>query len=161
MSHQESWHKQKSYQGIDQSDCVYLNFENLNNFEPVRYQFQQEGIVFSNALALQPSNSAYPPRSGRMVLMGAPRSGWLEATFEPLVSFFECYVTSSQRTVLSAYGRDNSMLATTETGGPNLQGSDSEIPPHAWLKLEVVGIYRITLYAFDGQFTVDDLAFGI
>jgi hypothetical protein len=44
--------------------------------------------------------------------------------------------------------------------GPNLAGSDSDIPPNAQLRIEEPNISRITFYAFDGQLTINDLCFG-
>src|SRR5919202_261193 len=43
---------------------VCLNLEDLKCFEVVDRQFHRYGITFENAIALQPSNPAYPPRTG-------------------------------------------------------------------------------------------------
>ncbi|MEC4983092.1 MAG: hypothetical protein SAJ37_10565 [Oscillatoria sp. PMC 1068.18] len=137
-----------------------LNFEDLRCFEAVENQFQPWGINFSNAIALQPSNQAYPPRTGSIVLLGAPKSGLIEASFSKPIRHFKCYVTCSQRTVLSAYDRDDQVVARTEMTGQNLAGSDSEIPPNACLEVTASNITRVSIYAFDGQITVDDLSFA-
>ena len=139
---------------------VCLNLEDLKCFEVVEHQFHHYGIALINAIALQPSNPAYPPRSGSTVLMGAPKSGWLEARFSEPVCMFSCYVTSSQRTILSAYDYQDKLLERQSMTGPNLAGSDSLIPPNALLRVEHPNISRITLYAFDGQLTVTDVNFG-
>lgn len=140
---------------------VHLDLEDLKCFDVVEHQFHHYGITFHNAIALQPSNPAYPPRSGKTVLLGAPRSGWLEIAFSQPVSAFSCYVTSSQRLVLSAYNLQDKLVASASLAEPNLAGSDSSIPPNALLKLEESNISRITLYAFDGQITVDDISMTI
>ncbi len=139
---------------------ICLNLEDLKCFEAVEHQFHHYGITFKNAIALQPSNPAYPPRSGTTVLMGAPKSGWLEATFSQPVSMFCCYVTSSQRTVVSAYDHQEKLLVRSSITGPNLAGSDSQIPANAELKIESSNILRITVYAFDGQLTLADPSFS-
>jgi hypothetical protein len=139
---------------------VYLNLEDLKCFEVVERQFHHYGITFKNAIALQPSNPAYPPRSGTTVLMGAPKSGWLEADFLHPISQFCCYVTSSQRTILSAYDHQDNLLVRCSMTSPNLAGSDSQIPPNAQLTIEGSDISRITFYAFDGQMTIGDLSFS-
>ena len=139
---------------------ICLNLEDLKCFEVVEHQFHHYGITFKNAIALQPSNPAYPPRTGITVLMGAPKSGWLEATFSHPVSMFCCYVTSSQRTVLSAYDYQEKLLVRSSITAPNLAGSDSQILPNAELRVESPNISRITFYAFDGQLTVADPSFG-
>lgn len=138
--------------------CVYLNLEDLKCFEVVDRQFQSWGVIFHNCIAIHPSNPAFPAH-GTTVLMGAPKTGWLEATFLQPVSFVKAFATSSQRLVLSAYDRDNQRLAQADMPAPNLAGSDSEIPPNAPLSLKAPNIHRITFCAFDGQFTVDDLSF--
>ncbi|HEY9632485.1 MAG TPA: hypothetical protein V6D14_03710 [Coleofasciculaceae cyanobacterium] len=139
---------------------VYLNLEDLKCFEAVEHQFHHYGITFKNAIALQPSNPAYPSRSGTNVLMGAPTSGWLEAKFLQPISKFCCYVTSSQRTILSAYDHQDNLLVRCSMAGSNLAGSDSQISPNAQLRIEGSNISRITFYAFDGQLTVTDLSFS-
>jgi hypothetical protein len=139
---------------------VCLNLEDLKCFEVVEHQFHHYGITLKNAIALQPSNPAYPPRSGTTLLMGAPKSGWLEVRFRQPVSSFCCYVTSSQRTILSAYDHQEKLLVRKSMTGPNLAGSDSDIPPNAQLRVEEPNISRITFYAFDGQLTINDLCFS-
>lgn len=139
---------------------VALNLEDLKCFEVVERQFQGLGIAFRNALALQPSNPAFPPRSGTTVLLGAPKNGFLEITLQKPACFVSAYVTSSQRTVLTAYDHEDKPIGRAEMPGPNLAGSDSEIPPNTQLSLSVPNIHRLTFYAFDGQMIVDDLSFG-
>jgi hypothetical protein len=138
---------------------VCLDLEDLRCFEVVDEQFQHYGITLKNAIALQPSNPAYPPRSGNTVLMGAPKSGWLEATFSKPISKFCCYVTSSQRMVLSAYDSQDKLLVRQSLSVPNLAGFDDKLPPNAQMIIEEPNISRITFYAFDGQLTLDDLSF--
>lgn len=138
---------------------VYLNLEDLKCFEVVDSQFRDYGITLQNAIALQPSNPAYPTRNGNTVLMGSPKNGWLEATFSQTISKFCCYVTSSQRTIISAYDSQDKLLARQSLPGANLAGFDSQLPPNAQLLIETDNISRITLYAFDGQLTASDLSF--
>ena len=138
---------------------VSLNLEDLKCFEVVEHQFRHYGVTFKNAIALQPSNPAYPPRTGTTVLMAAPKSGWLEASFSHPIGKFSCYITSSQRMIMSAYDSQN-VLISKSTIEPNLAGSDSPTPPNVQLSLDGFNISRITFYAFDGQLVVDDFSFG-
>ncbi len=80
--------------------CIALNLEKLKSFEVLDWQFAELGVTFTNAIVLQPSNPAFPPRSGTMVLISGPRSGWLEASFREPVSCVSCFVTSSRQMVL-------------------------------------------------------------
>ncbi len=138
---------------------VCLNLEDLKCFEVVEHQFRHYGVSFKNAIALQPSNPAYPPHSGTTVLMGAPKSGWIEVIFSEPICRFCCYVTTSQRMILSAYDHHDKLLLRQSMTEPNLAGSDSEIPPNAPIRIEEPNISRITFYAFDGQLTIDGLSF--
>jgi hypothetical protein len=140
--------------------CIRLSLESLKSFEAVDSQFRAWGITLSNAIALNPSNAAFPPRSGQIVLMGAPKSGWLEVIFHRPARFFNAYVTSSQRAILCAYDERGQVLDQRELRSPNLALSDSSIRPNAQLKVFGPNIARVTLYAFDGQLTLDDPCFG-
>ncbi len=139
---------------------VHLNLEDLKCFEVVERQFHHYGISFRNAIALQPSNPAYPPRSSATLLMGAPKSGWLEVIFSQPVSMFCSYITSSQRTIVSAYDSEDNLLSRASITESNLADSDSQIPPNAQLQIQTPNISHITFYAFDGQLTVTDLSFS-
>jgi len=139
---------------------VRLNLNQLRPFEVVERQFQNHGVTFKNAIALIPSNPAFPARNGKTVLMGCPKSGWMEATFERPVEFVAGFVTASCNTVMAAYDAENRPLAQTRTAGPNLAGSNAEIPPNAELSLRVRNIRRVTFQAFDGHLTLGDFCFG-
>jgi hypothetical protein len=91
--------------------------------------------------------------------MGAPKSGWIELIFSEPICMFCCYITTSQRMILSAYDHHDKLLLRQSMTEPNLAGSDSEIPPNAPIRIEEPNISRITFYAFDGQLTIDGLSF--
>lgn len=140
-------------------NCIYLNLEDLKCFEVIKHQYQKWGIVFDNCIAIQPSNPAFPTDSSLMVMMGAPKGGYLEATFLQPVQFVSAFVTSSQRLVLSAYDRDRQLLTQTVLPGANLANSDSAVPPNTLLSVTANDIYSVTFCAFDGQFTIDNFCF--
>jgi hypothetical protein len=140
-------------------NCIYLNLEDLKCFEVVKHQYQKWGIVFDNCIAIQPSNPAFPTYSGLMVLMGAPKGGYLEATFLQPVQFVSAFVTSSQRLLLSAYNRDRQLLTQTVLPGANLANSDSAVPPNTLLSVTANDIHSVTFCGFDGQFTIDNFCF--
>jgi len=139
--------------------CVCLDLEDLECFEVVERQYQRWGVIFTNCIAIEPSNPAFPTHSGRIVLMGSPKSGFLEATFLQPVQVVSSFVTSSQRLVFTAYGSDRKMLRQDILAGSNLANSDSNLQPNVLLKLEAKDIHRVTFCAFDGQFTIDDFSF--
>nr|WP_100897868.1 hypothetical protein [Nostoc flagelliforme] len=139
--------------------CICLDLEDLKCFEPVERQYERWGVIFHNSIAIQPSNPAFPAYSGLTVLMGAPKSGFLEATFLHPVNSVSAFVTSSQRLVLSAYDRDQQLIAQTTLPSANLANSDSAISPNTLLSITANNIYSVTFCAFDGQFTLDNFRF--
>ncbi|MDF5723158.1 MAG: hypothetical protein PUP91_22340 [Rhizonema sp. PD37] len=139
---------------------TFLNLENLKCFETVEQQYKQYGVVFSNCIAIEPSNPAFPKNSGTLVLMGAPKGGFLEATFLQPVQSVSAVVTSSQRLVLSAYDGDCQLLSQAVLSGANLANSDSTVPPNTLISVSAKNIHTVTFCAFDGQFTVDDFSFS-
>ncbi|MGG6296076.1 hypothetical protein ACQ4M4_16945 [Leptolyngbya sp. AN02str] len=139
---------------------VRLDFDSLQPFERVERHFQKFGITFKNAIALQPSNPAFQPMPGKMVLMGSPKSGWLEAVFDRPVSWVSSSITGSRRTVMAAFDANNRPIAQAQTAGPNLAGSSSKLLPNLELSLLGEGIQRITLQTFDGQLTVSEFSFS-
>jgi hypothetical protein len=139
--------------------CIYLNLEDLKCFETVERQYEPWGVIFHNSIAIQPSNPAFPTNSGLTVLMGSPKSGFLEATFLRPVSWVSMFVTSSQRLELCAYDRHNQLLTQTALPAANLANSDSALPPSTLLSLKAKDIHRITFSSFDGQFIIDGFNF--
>ncbi|HEY9644037.1 MAG TPA: hypothetical protein V6C57_26330 [Coleofasciculaceae cyanobacterium] len=140
------------------STYIRLDMEDLPCFATVEKQFEQWDVVFANAIAIRPSNPAYPPHSGITVLMGAPKDGYLEASFLRPAHFVSGFVTSSRRTVLTAFDQENRVIASTETPGANLATSESA-QANMQLSIRAAKIHRVTFHAFDGQLTLDDFCF--
>ncbi|NET32341.1 MAG: hypothetical protein F6K19_10080 [Cyanothece sp. SIO1E1] len=143
------------------SASVQLDFESLDCFEAVGDRFAERGVVFNNAIALHPSNPAFPTHSGSMVMIGAPKAGWLEVNFQCPVQAVSGYVTSSRRTLLIAYDAEDNLLAKDELPSSNLAGSDSKIAPNRQLSLKTPNIHRVAFQSLGGQLTVDDLSFKV
>lgn len=142
-------------------NCNCLNLKDLKCFEAVERQYERWGVIFQNCIAIQPSNPAFSSNSGETVLMGSPKSGFLEATFLRPVRWVSAFVTSSQRLVLSAYDQNNQMLTQTALPAGNLANSDSDLPPNMLLSVTANDIHRVTFSAFDGEFIVDDFTFCV
>jgi hypothetical protein len=139
---------------------IHISLEELKSFETVENQFQNLGIKFTNAIALEPSNPAFAAANGVKVLMGAPKTGLIEVTFTNPVKWVGARVTSSRRTILSGYDRQGTEIARDEMPTPNLVGSNSPIPANTPLKVQADAISKATFYAFDGQLIIVDFSFG-
>lgn len=146
---------------IDEPACIRLDLEDLKCFEAVDSQFEQWGVTFTNAMAIHPSNPAFPPHSGNTVLIGAPKSGSLEATFSSPVCYVSAFVTSSRRAVLAAYDQEGQSVAHAEIPGANLAGSECLIAPNTPLTVKGSNIYRVTFFTFDGHLTVDGFSYRL
>ncbi len=136
---------------------VRLALEELNCFETVQKQFAHWGILFQNAIAISPSNPAFGVSADVKVLMGAPKSGLIEITFDRPVKLVKALVTSTRRSVLSAYDHAGEIINQTEMPGANLIGCDSEIAPNFPLSVQGSPISKVSFYAFDGQIILHSL----
>lgn len=143
-----------------QDRCVRLDMEDLQPFETLNHQYEEWGVTFHNAIALEPSNPAFPSRTGKMVVIGAPRNGWIEAKFHYPVSCVNSFVTSSRRLVLSAFDASDRPLGHVEVEAANLATPNAKFKPNTKLTLQAANIHRITLSCMDGQVTLDELSFS-
>ncbi|MBF2085242.1 hypothetical protein [Thermoleptolyngbya sp. C42_A2020_037] len=144
----------------DALNDIELDFDELQTFETVSTQFCHLGVTFANAIALVPSNPAFPSHSGQLVLMGCPKGGWLEATFDQPVQRVSGHITSSRPTVMAAFDEHNRPVAQTQTPAANLAGSDSSQTPNLEMTLTARRISRVTFYTFDGQLTLGAFSFA-
>lgn len=147
---------------------VRLDLEDLPSFVVVDRQYAPWGVLFSNAVAICPSNPAYPPRSGMMVLLGAPQDGWLEATFLQPVQYVSSFITSSRCTVMRAFNNRNELVAETKSSASLDPSHRHDQPTHQpttttnlRLSLNASNICRVTLHSFNGHLTVDDFCFCV
>lgn len=148
---------------VSTSVGVRLDLEDLPSFAVVDRQYAPWGVLFNNAVAICPSNPAYPPRSGMMVMLGAPQNGWLEATFLQPVQYVGGFITSSRCTVMRAFDSQNELVAETETASLNQFDRYDQLSTMANLRLSLnaSNICRITLHSFNGHLTVDDFCFCV
>ena len=143
----------------EQTELQCLNLETLESFEVINEQFEKLGLTFNNAIALKPSNPAFPTYSGQMLLLAAPDNGCIEITFSEPVSYVSGRVTSSRPTILTAYNSLGQEVVRKKLLTANLAGSNSPIPPNELLFAEARNIHKVTFYAFDGQLTLDAISF--
>ncbi len=143
---------------IGETFCVRLDLEDLPCFSQVDQHYEAWGVEFKNAMAIKPSNPAYPPHSGSKVMMGSPESGWVEATFASPVRYVSSFITSSRRTVMMAFDRQNQLVAQTESPTGNLKQNGNQAA-NLKLSVQAANIHRITFHSMNGQITLDDFCF--
>jgi hypothetical protein len=147
--------------GTQLGKATHLKFDELNNFEVVDRQYEQWGVIFSNAIALHPSNPAFPPYSGVMLLLGAPKEGRIEATFVTPVQFVSGFVTSLHRALLLAFNHAGDLITQSESSGGSLADSSSAILANSKLTVSAPDIHRVVFQTSTGQLTLDDFTFGL
>lgn len=140
-------------------ECIRLNFDEFKSFETLFKQFEDWGIIFDNSLVIQPSNPAFPSRSGLKVIMASPQSGLLEVNFLRPANWVSALVTSSQRLVFSAYNQQGELLDEAVLPTANVVNSDSDIPPNTMLSVAAQEIWKVKVFCFDGHFTLDEFRF--
>jgi hypothetical protein len=140
------------------SELLCLNLETLTPFEVIDRQFESLGITFNNAIALKPSNPAFPTYSGQMLLLASPDNGMISMTFAQPVSYVSGRVTSSRPTIVTAYNCLGQELVRKKLPSANLAGSNAPIPPNELLFVQARNIHKVTFYAFDGQLTLDAIS---
>jgi hypothetical protein len=139
---------------------VHLAIEELQCFEVLENQFSQWGVTFNNAIALIPSNPSFVLAPDSVVIMGAPKSGLIELNFKYPVSLVSGSVTSSRRTVLSAFDKEGNLITQSEIPAANLVGSNYAPISDTHLTVTAPQIYQASFYAFDGQLVINNLSFG-
>lgn len=139
-----------------------LDLSGLQNFEIVMNQYRDQGIEFSNAIALQPSNPAFPSRTGPNILLAGPKSGTMDLIFLKPISALVGYVTSASVTVMTAFDCDGQILGKAETLGRNLADEDSTYPPNVELSVatKTPVIHRVRLRCGGGTLALSDLGFS-
>lgn len=159
---QEALNQNAFNKGVDlamiQTEAIKLNFEEIKCFEILENQFAHLGLTCSNAIAIQASNPAFPEGKGASIIKQTINR-CLEFNFSKPINFFSCYITSSRKTILSAYDNRGNLLTRSELSQSNLVGSNSPIPANAPLGVQARNIARITIDAFDGQLTLTELSF--
>lgn len=138
-----------------------LDFAQLQPFQTIDHHFAALGVVFENAVALSPSNPAYPLRSGSLLVMDAPRSGLIEVKFLQPVQWVSVFVTSSR--ALSVFARDGQGHTIVRSGltCANLADRDSAIPANQQLILTAPAMASLSFFAFDGCVAIGEFAFAV
>ncbi|MEO0537000.1 MAG: hypothetical protein AAF215_24470 [Cyanobacteria bacterium P01_A01_bin.123] len=147
--------------GFHQCHQIHIELDNLDRFTVVTDQFADIGVTFHNAIAIKPSNPVYPTHSGERVLIGAPSSGWLSATFHQPVAWVGAYVTGSRSVLMSAFDATDRLLTKIELPGANLDNGENEVPPNSPMLLQAEGIASIRVHCVGGQFTLDDFSYSM
>lgn len=159
-----------------QPQSIGIRLGTLKNFEIVTDQYQKDGLLFENAIAIHPSNPAFPIRSEQILLVGGPKVGVIDMLFLTPVYAVEAHVTGSMSTVLTSFDAYGNVISRSETLGSNLSGREhTHHPANTRLAIgdqptspmDCIGpstswpsppIHRVQFRSHGGQFTMTDIS---
>lgn len=140
-----------------------LDFEDLAEFERLKDQYCELGVRFDGAIAIQPSNPIFTPRSGALVLIPASCKLGISAQFCRPVCVVRALVSGTRQVVLTALDEAGNVLGKVSIGTYQymlMQENEHLEPlPQQELQLEMQGIAKV-VFESDTPFTLDDFFFS-
>jgi hypothetical protein len=136
-----------------------ITFDNLPDSTIVTNQFPGvsftgDAVVLTKGVGLNP---VFPPVSDPNVI-GATSNGIITATFTTPVSSVGAFVTGSESITESIF-RGATMLGSVSTGGANIMGASTGLPPNIFLSLSDFGITSAVFTGTGPTFTLDNFTF--
>ena len=136
-----------------------ITFDNLPDSTIVTNQFPgvsfTDGpVVLAKGVGLEP---AFPPVSDPNVI-GASQIGTITATFTTPVSSVGAFVTGGESITESIF-RGTTMLGSVSTGGANIVGAGTGLPPNIFLSISNFDITSVVFTGSGPTFTLDNFTF--
>ena len=130
---------------------IRLNFQTLSAFERVTEQYSHFGVRFSDAIAIEPSNPAFLPKTGCFVLMPLGHEMILSASFDSPTSWVGAEVCGAGSVILTAFDQTGKILAQVTTAA-------SQSCMGQQLELNRSGIAKVMLHC-SSPFILQDFYF--
>jgi hypothetical protein len=138
----ESQHEKFVFQPFSHlpaADLLELDFADLPVFESVQDRYQDQGIRFEGAIALRPSNPAFPVEPDAIVLASEGRQSKIAVRFEPLRQRVGANVTATQRVKLTLWNHKNEPIAEQWAGTIQyVQGQATANESFAQYRMELI-----------------------
>ena len=144
------------------SRMLRLDFQDLTAFERVTEQYRHLGVYFSGAIALEPSNPAFPPKSTAFVLMPLGHEMIITVTFDTLARRIGAWVCGAGSVVLTAFDSDGKILkqaSTTASPWFTLSHQERGAWPQQQLELNQRGIAKVMFHS-SSPFILNDFFFS-
>lgn len=142
---------------------IYLEFEDLIEFDPVEQQYASLGVHFTGAIAIRPSNPIFSPSSGAMVLMPSKTQQGIAAKFCQPIRLIRAIVVGTQPVTLTAFNASGEVISQVSIGSYRYVWAsdlDQLTPlPQQHLQLQVNKISAV-IFSSDAPFTLDNLFVG-
>jgi hypothetical protein len=139
---------------------IRLNFQALTAFEPVTEQYCHLGVRFSDAIALEPSNPAFLPKTGCFVLMPLGQEMILTASFDSPTSWVGGEVCGAGSVILTAFDQTGKILAQVTTKASPGVAANQGKGSCFWQQLELnrSGIAKVMFHSSE-PFIIKDFYF--
>jgi hypothetical protein len=144
------------------SRMLRLDFQDLTAFERVTEQYRHLGVYFSGAIALEPSNPAFPPQSTPFVLMPLGHEMMITVSFDTLASRIGALVCGAGSIVLTAFDSEGKILkqaSTTASPWFALNNQERDAWPQQQLELNGHGIAKVMFHS-NSPFILNNLFFS-
>ena len=136
-------------------ESVKLDFQELTAFERVGDRYRHLGVRFSEAIALEPSNPTFRPRTGSLVLMPPADRRSITVDFCHPIRQLEADVSGARSVTLTAFDRDGKPLCLVGCG---CEAADTdEMLPRQRLKLDIEGIAKVMFHS-NAPFILEELS---
>ncbi len=143
------------------SESVQISFEALSAFDRVTTQFESLGVRFHNAIALKPSNPAFPQDTDACVLLPTQNNSSLALDFVQPMTWIEVSVSSVQAVRLRGFDASDEVL--TEAGDAydycNLGAHPNHELPQQQLRIAAAGLSKVVIES-DTPLTLNEISFG-
>lgn len=142
---------------------VQLDFEDLTACESVQDQYGHLGLRFEGAIALQPSNPAFRPRSGQTALIPANTTPGITIHFRSSPQRIGAFVAGTRPVSLAAFDASHKLLSRQSIGQRRPLKDQADLTPSLpQQQLEVSGhnIARV-VFSSDAPFILDDFFMAI
>lgn len=137
------------------ASLIQLNFSELQSFEVVHDQYRQWGLEFEQAIALEPSNSAFNDDPEQPVGLMPIAHPFMAIQFHPPRQVVKAKLVGARAIIVTAFDVENRVIARCDLGQSAPEPNSSEqneseaafkhtIPLHA-LHLQAAAIARIEI----------------
>jgi hypothetical protein len=139
------------------AEQIRINFQELTLFEQVKSQYQDLGVRFEGAITISPSNPAFFPLSGLLVVMPVADDLTITVHLHQPMQKIGALVIGSRQVRLIAFDRHSNVLAHQSMTFHPVQSSELvEVFPQQKLEITATDIARV-VFSSDAPFVMSSL----
>jgi len=139
------------------TEQIRINFQELTLFEQVKSQYQDLGVRFEGAIAISPSNPAFFPLSGSLVVMPVADDLAITVHLHQPIQKIGALIIGARQVRLIAFDRHSNVLAHQSITFHPVQSSELiEVFPQQKLEIAATDIARV-VFSSDAPFVMSSL----